>query len=659
MITEDLVVYIQEQLRKNISKELITSRLSKAGWHTDDIEEGLRKVLPPETVAVPQTPTPPLPVLSTPQRQIENQPIEISSPKVVEPLEMPESVPEPVVYIIPGSESSPVVEEHVNPTPVVVAPPINLPTKESAVETNAGEFIPSLIPKAEKSYKSQEVKPIILSNNLPQGALLSSYASDISSAMQNTSVTMVNKRKFPLKLSLFIILLAIIGGTVFASMSGYIDIPALNLPFIKKDPKVLLLSAPNAFKSLTSYKSETHILLTTPKFTNITSGLMTGEAIESKERDSFSVKTEGLVSNEEGSLPSFSHKIIVDSSIIEEDIEADFTHEGDNSFFTISDLTSSLGENAPVKQTVSIKKGQFDILTKILPSSIRTKVSIIDIDKVLYNWVPLYANPETSSVFRDFVVGADVTDKGKEIIKSKETYHYQISPDKASTKAFLSTITQVFLSQTTEISKTDIEDMLGSATLDTFEVWIGKKDNAIHKYKFAISMPLSKIIGLEDKGIAGNVVTLEWESVFYDLNVPNEVAVPADSTPIENFMKSIDDMKVKDVASGFHMGAKSMFSYTGSFGKKVNASGSCVSPSTGSLFSPVGHAKTASGSIGSISSSISRILSLTQNVGYCYSTPTAWAMSFPLPSTPGLYFCADSMGTKGLLTTPLTTTVCK
>lgn len=72
---------------------------------------------------------------------------------------------------------------------------------------------------------------------------------------------------------------------------------------------------------------------------------MTGEAIESKERDSFSVKTEGLVSNEEGSLPSFSHKIIVDSSIIEEDIEADFTHEGDSSFFIISDLTSSLGEN--------------------------------------------------------------------------------------------------------------------------------------------------------------------------------------------------------------------------------------------------------------------------------------------------------------------------
>lgn len=44
MTTDDLIIYIQNQLKKNVSKDLIVYRLSQIGWHQDDIEEGFQKV---------------------------------------------------------------------------------------------------------------------------------------------------------------------------------------------------------------------------------------------------------------------------------------------------------------------------------------------------------------------------------------------------------------------------------------------------------------------------------------------------------------------------------------------------------------------------------------------------------------------------------------
>lgn len=53
MITEDLIAYIQAQLRKNISVSIITSRLIDAGWHSADVAEAFRKIAPPVVAPAP------------------------------------------------------------------------------------------------------------------------------------------------------------------------------------------------------------------------------------------------------------------------------------------------------------------------------------------------------------------------------------------------------------------------------------------------------------------------------------------------------------------------------------------------------------------------------------------------------------------------------
>src|SRR4051812_30072513 len=56
MVTEDLILYIDSQLKKTTGENIIRLRLLNAGWHPEDIEEGFTKAKTPEIKA---------PVLST------------------------------------------------------------------------------------------------------------------------------------------------------------------------------------------------------------------------------------------------------------------------------------------------------------------------------------------------------------------------------------------------------------------------------------------------------------------------------------------------------------------------------------------------------------------------------------------------------------------
>ena len=53
MTTESLIDYIKKELNKNVSKELIISRLSGVGWHMDDIEEGFSMITSNESTSLP------------------------------------------------------------------------------------------------------------------------------------------------------------------------------------------------------------------------------------------------------------------------------------------------------------------------------------------------------------------------------------------------------------------------------------------------------------------------------------------------------------------------------------------------------------------------------------------------------------------------------
>jgi hypothetical protein len=209
----------------------------------------------------------------------------------------------------------------------------------------------------------------------------------------------------------------------------------------------------------------------------------------------------------------------------------------------------------------------------------------------------------------------------------------------------------------TDDMKQNVDEALGASTLDSFDVWIGKDDSMLHQYAFTLSAPLSKVIALDDKGIAGKEVTLSFEDTFSDFNVPNTIVMPTSSTSISDFVK------IKNAVSAFAPLAKSLANAEGGYGRKSNTGGSCENPASGSLFSPLGQKQSAGTQVSLIASAINSLLGQTNNMGSCYSTPSAWAVSVPLASeaqSNGLVlYCADSTGALLETTTELAGTVCK
>jgi hypothetical protein len=124
-------------------------------------------------------------------------------------------------------------------------------------------------------------------------------------------------------------------------------------------------------------------------------------------------------------------------------------------------------------------------------------------------------------------------------------------------------------------------------------------------------------------------------------------------------MKKIDDMKIENAVLPLKSITSNLFNAEGSFGKSSNPSGSCINPDPGSLFSPLDHPKGASTPVGNIASAMNVILAITNGAGLCYSTPNAWAVSFPLQSDSSSYLCADSTGAQAISRNPITSTVCK
>jgi len=679
MITEDLVAYIQAQIRKNTPRDLIAIRLRNAGWHETDIEEGLRKVMPPTNVLpsekvkyIPKN----VPIIdevkgpdqyrellevnviketakikSEPTVAASNlapSPVEIEAPQVIQTqvvppvtatptpeiqTEAPKIVrrPEPVMYVIPGTDVS--------------------PTPPKVIE----EFTPTLMPKAEPEpvfTSIQPQAPVATINNLPRSAIISSYADDLTMANATNTIEKEQKSKKPVKWLLITLGICIVLGATLALASGF-------MPFIKKDPKMLLLSAPVSFGTLNSYKSKTNAILSTPSFANITAGLVSGEAVMSPDRDSISIHTEAEINQHNGESTSSVYRATFKSSIWQEDILTDIFYDGKSSFINMPNLSQILGDNAPPAQTISINKNRFGVLTSLLPTYLNSKIKMIDLDKMLLKGIDPYTNTDTGSAFKEFVSTADVIEKSPEDINGAPTYHYQINADKQATKKLLSSLASYFLMNLSDEVKKSVEEDLATATLDSFEVWIGKNDNNIYQYKFIFSIPLSRVIGLDDKGIAGNKVTLDWTSTFYDFNTKNKITMPKESIPVENYMKQIDDMKIVDTVSPLSSITSNLYNAEGSFGKNSNPTGSCTDPAPGSLFSPIGHGKGSVVAVGNIAGVMNKVLNTTEDIGACYSTSNAWAVSFPLSSNPNSYYCIDNLNAGRVTNVPLTGTVCK
>jgi hypothetical protein len=740
MITTALLEYIKNQNSKNVSRELIIARLAKAGWHIEDIEEGLAKAMPkienkeenvstseikkdytidPYHEPVDSSLEPLAAKIEQPKIEKEikkEEPQKIWTPSAVKPVEEIEvketSVEQPVIkpvstrtletfpteldqpkeqiktnYVKPIIKEIKTIVEETEAIPGLTPKPIQIPENEQVAKKKEEPLSWNFSPESKKESQPITLKsdveniinptiketpeisnsePIIqtlagdTANNLSKVAMISSYSKDYMSANKLKQEVLKRRKNTLLKWLVVVLVICILGGVAFVFEKGYIKIPDINLPFVKKDPKTLLLDSANNLASLKSYKVETTAMISSPSLANITSGLMQGESINSNDRDSFSLNISGETSKIDPGSIFFDYDLKLSSSIVEKDIETNLKSNGNNYFIDIPDLKSVLTKDTPPEGVILIPVNQIDQTKKIFSSEIQKKINNIDIAKVLENINLNYLNNQSfSTSLKDLINGMKFIRKDEQIIKDINTYHYSVEVERTSLKKLLNDILGTTLTNLTETEKEDFEEKLGAISISSLDIWVGKKDGNIYQYKFTLTIPLSKIVGLEDKGIADNEVKLDWQTTYFDLNIPNNITMPTEFNNLENFLNNVNDTKTKSIISSFSQLAQIMKNALGNYGSKSNTTGSCTEPVPGSLFSPLGHSKGASTVVGTIASTMNTIVGQTNGVSSCYSTSKAWAIASPLSSDPNSYFCVDSAGNSVTITAPLTKTVCQ
>ena len=508
-----------------------------------------------------------------------------------------------------------------------------------------------------------------MSSNLPQSAMLSSYKNDLLSVKNIEEVSRKNNRGKIIKWLVISIIFLIVLGVGMLFYSGYFSLKNLNIPFIKKDPKVLLLNNSKTLSSLSSYKTETIIDISSPSFSNISSGLISGEAVSSLDKDSFSINTLGVINqNKDGLLADnfFTFK----SSIIKDPITFDVKNNGSDLFVSVPDLKEIMNENSPEPSIVRINSDEFALIPPLFSPNLELWMNKINFYKLLSSGMSSYINNDTLGAYDEFINNVEITEKGQDNIKGIDTYHYSIVPDRQFSKKLLTKITENFVSNLSEDDNSKLNEIIGATTVDSFVVWVGKGDNNIYQYNVTVDIPLSKILGFEDKSVGDNKVNISWKTTYFDFNISNNVLLPEDATNVVDFVNKIKESKIKNEVSSFKQLATGLLNAEGSYGAKPNSSGSCMKPTAGSLFSPTGHTKGATSAISSVSELLNNVMNTTNGAGYCYSTTKAWSFTVPVsinydpdPVTgfPNYkyFYCTDNTGATKELVAPPTGVICK
>ena len=545
-------------------------------------------------------------------------------------------------------------------------------------------FIPSLVPKSvvnsfgsinknnlikpENTINTNESPKNSFSNNLPQMAMLSSYSKDLLSINKAKEENVKQKNHKIIKWLIIVLVISAITLAIWAFVSGYINIKSLNISFIKKDPKVLLLNYSKVLSSLKSYKTETNIEISSPSFINITYGLISGEVIPSQDKDSFSINTLGIINQNEKGLFS-DNFVTIKSSLLQDYITTDIKNNSVDLFISIPDLSQIIKDNAPKSSVVKINEQQFSLIPPLFSGNLETQLNKINLYKILSSGMSSYIDNETINAYNELISNVEITEKGQENIKGIDTYHYSINADRQLAKNLLGKISDKFVLNLSNDDKDRLTQILGSVTLDSFDVWIGKGDSNIYQYNVVLDIPLSKIVGFEDKSIGDNIVNINWKTTYYDFDVSNNIFMPDTSIAVTDFVNNIKEIKMKNDVSSFKQLAANLLKTESSYGKTSNTSGSCINPSSGSLFSPTGHTKNTATAVSSISLLLNKILGITGGAGFCYSTPKAWSFTIPISTNYDKsslpvegytsFFCVDSTGsTKDLTASPLGV-VCK
>jgi hypothetical protein len=353
--------------------------------------------------------------------------------------------------------------------------------------------------------------------------------------------------------------------------------------------------------------------------------------------------------------------------LLQDDIVTDIKDNGLDIYVSVPDLSQIIKEDAPEPSIVKINKQQFNLIPLIFSFENELILNKINFYKILSSGMTSYINNETLGVYDEFINNTNIIEKDEETIKGVETYHYSVNTDRQLSKKLLNEITNNFVLNLSDEDSNKLDLILGSIIIDSFEVWVGKGDNNIYQYNIVLDIPLSKIIGFEDKSIGDNKIKINWKTTYYDFNISNNIIIPENSVPITDFINTLKKEKIKNDILSFKQLAMDLRNLEKSYGKNSNIKGSCMEPTPGSLFSPTGHIKNSTPAISAISLFLNKTLDKTNNVGYCYSTRNAWSFTIPIFSDYGStvspleyesYFCIDSTGSAITITTPPTGVVC-
>lgn len=671
MITSDLISYIKNQTKNNKPKNLIISELLEAGWHQEDIDEGFLSIeqasssgafSPVEKKELPKTETPK-------ETKIENSkiwtPISIptkEAPSVTAQKEEIKKIDEPIKT------------EQVKQTPEVKV----LDTKEEELlPTLKPKVAPSSLPYLDKDSSTEQKEPVVsdsasrssLIASLPKTAMLSSYPIDLASltTVKEKKVAPEQKNNNKLFKWTIIVFIFFVLTIAVAVVSGYLDIKNLNFISIKKDPRVLLLSNSKTLSSLGSYKTETTVEISSPSFSNITNGLMSGESISSVDKDSVSINTLSMINKIDNNV-IFDNFVTTKSSLLKDSITTDIKSNGINLFISSSDLGKIMNEKSSESSVVSIDENQINLILPLFPSNVEPILSKINIYKILSNGISSYINSKTFGIYDEFINKVEIVEKGQENIKNIDTYHYSIHFDRDLMKNLLGRVSDNFVLNLSAEEKSKLSEILGSVTVTSFDVWVGKGDNNIYQYSVVLDIPLSKIISYEDKSVGDNKVSVSWKTTYYDFNKTNNINIPEESVSVIDFINTVKQSRLKSDVNSFKMLAMNLNNTEGFYGIKSNLKGDCMEPIPGSLFSPIGHLAGTSTPIASISELMNKILKTTNGNGSCYSTPKAWSFTVPISNNydPAFipaggyksFYCIDSTGDVKELTALPTDVVC-
>lgn len=207
MITEELIKYIKTQTEKNIPQNIIISKLTEAGWSSENIKEALTKAF--ESSAEKN----PAPIKKTldPYRELLHENFESNKPKI----------------------------------------------SESKEEKMKEEFLPTLKPKEIK----QEFEAIVSGSNFKREVLKNE--SNQESLIEISPKTINKTKKILFPIIILIVLAILVGGSFYAYKKGFINLNNFNIPFLKNNPEKDLRKIINAILNTKSAHFEKLLIFST------------------------------------------------------------------------------------------------------------------------------------------------------------------------------------------------------------------------------------------------------------------------------------------------------------------------------------------------------------------------------------------------------------